>query len=198
MRTGINGMKFLNALQRGDVLGLKAQRLTERGLFSDPASRVVTVVIPFEILRLWAEGQWKNPLVWRHNTAHRYDVYFLKSTTSSFYSAPFPRFHLTPPRSTKQLVAYTEGDFENRPENQTVVDGSLLECEVKAAEEPRTLGRRGYAWPGLPPPFLAFMAVKDLCSDRYTEGFKYRSTHQEDQPSKCYTNGRGVMLCSRD
>lgn len=40
---------------------------------------------------------------------------------------------------------------------------------MKAAEEPRTLGRRGYAWPGLPPPCLAFMAVKDLCSDRYTE-----------------------------
>lgn len=40
---------------------------------------------------------------------------------------------------------------------------------MKAAEEPRTLGCRGYAWPGLPPPCLAFMAVKDLCSDRYTE-----------------------------
>lgn len=42
---------------------------------------------------------------------------------------------------------------------------------MKAAEEPRTLGRRGYAWPGLPPPCLAFMAVKDLCSDRYTEAW---------------------------
>lgn len=40
---------------------------------------------------------------------------------------------------------------------------------MKAAAEPRTLGCRGYAWPGLPPPCLAFMAVKDLCSDRYTE-----------------------------
>lgn len=40
---------------------------------------------------------------------------------------------------------------------------------MKAAKEPRTLGHRGYAWPGLPPPCLAFMAVKDLCSDRYTE-----------------------------
>lgn len=40
---------------------------------------------------------------------------------------------------------------------------------MKAAVEPRTLGCCGYAWPGLPPPCLAFMAVKDLCSDRYTE-----------------------------
>lgn len=43
----------------------------------------------------------------------------------------------------------------------------------------------------LPPPHaLAFMAVKDLHSDRHTKASSRRSAHQEDQPSKCCTNAR--------
>lgn len=65
---------------------------------------------------------------------------------------------------------------------------------MKAAEEPRTLGRHGYAWPGLPPPRLAFMAVKDLCSDRYTEAA--RSTQHIRKISQASVTLTAAASCS--
>ncbi|TNN88893.1 hypothetical protein EYF80_000771 [Liparis tanakae] len=54
VRLADDGMKFLSALQRGDVLGWKTRRLIEGGLF------LSLPVMPSEILRLWDEGQGKN------------------------------------------------------------------------------------------------------------------------------------------